>query len=198
VSYRETHYNFEVGDQRDYVRRYARTELSGRMDFSRIYGDLVSAKATRYKHEIIPEISYTNIPWLDQRNHPFFGQGEVNDAPYTSTDSISDLDTGSLFGLQFDYNDRVYDRNLVTMAVTNKLVEKKWVGDRPEYQQIAYLKLAQSYDATQSNKWVHTYTYQIGLVKKLQLMINITTLIYLKSKQCPKLLLVLLSVKFLS
>ena len=152
VSYRETHYNFEVGDQRDYVRRYARTELSGRMDFSRIYGDLVSAKATRYKHEIIPEVSYTNIPWLDQRNHPFFGQGEVNDAPYTSTDSISDLDTGSLFGLQFDYNDRVYDRNLVTMAVTNKLVEKKWVGDRPEYQQIAYLKLAQSYDATQSNK----------------------------------------------
>ncbi|WP_413561463.1 LPS-assembly protein LptD [Bdellovibrio sp. HCB209] len=152
VSYRETHYNFEVGESKNYVRRYARTELAGRMDFSRIYGDQVDAKATRYKHEIIPEISYTNIPWIDQGNHSFYGQGQVNDAPYTSTDSITDLDLASDYGLQFDYTDRVYDRNLVTLAVTNKLIRKSWLNDRPEYQQIGYLKLAQSYDGTQVNK----------------------------------------------
>ncbi|WP_255490290.1 LPS-assembly protein LptD [Bdellovibrio sp. KM01] len=152
VSYRETHYNFEVSDQKNYVRRYARTELTGRMDFSRIYGDQVDSKATRFKHEIIPEISYTNIPWIDQGTHPFYGQGKVNDAPYTSTDSISDLDLASDYGLQFDYTDRVYDRNLVTFALTNKIIRKTWLSDRPEYQQIGYLKLAQSYDGTQNNK----------------------------------------------
>ncbi|WP_413581459.1 LPS-assembly protein LptD [Bdellovibrio sp. HCB288] len=152
ISYRETHYNFEVGDERYFVRRYARTELTGRMDFSRIYGDRIDARATRLKHEIIPEVSYTNIPWIDQASHPFYGQGQTNDAPYTSTDSISDLDLGSDYGLQFDYTDRVYDRNLVTLALTNKLIRKAWVGDRPEYQQIGYLKLAQSYDGTQNNK----------------------------------------------
>ncbi|MBO9667119.1 MAG: LPS assembly protein LptD [Bdellovibrio sp.] len=152
VSYRETHYNFDVGDETNYVRRYARTELGARMDFARIYGDRVNPKATRYKHEIIPEVSYTNIPWIEQNNHPFFGTGTANDAPYTSTDSISDLDLGSDYGLQFDYNDRVYDRNLTTIALINKVIEKRWVGDRPEYQQLAYLRLAQSYDATQANK----------------------------------------------
>lgn len=152
VSYRETHYAFNISEDKNYVRRYARAELNGRMDFSRIYGDQIDAKATRYKHEIIPEISYTNIPWIDQGAHPFYGQGQVNDAPYTSTDSITDLDLASDYGLQFDYTDRVYDRNLVTFALTNKLIRKTWISDRPEYQQIGYLKLAQSYDATQANK----------------------------------------------
>ncbi|WII71130.1 LPS assembly protein LptD [Bdellovibrio sp. 22V] len=149
LSYRETHYNFNVGDEKNYVRRYLRTELAGRMNFSRVYGDLVSSKATRYKHEIIPEVSYTNIPWIEQANHPFFGPGNVDDAPYSSRDSINDGDVASDYRVQFDYNDRVYDRNLVTVGLINKVTEKRWVGDRPEYRQIGYLKLAQSYDATQ-------------------------------------------------
>lgn len=152
LGYRETHYNFNVGDDQNYVRRYLRTELSGRLNFSRIYGDIVNSKATRYKHEIVPEITYTHIPWIEQRNHPFFGTGRIDEAPYSSRDGISDADINSAFGLQFDYSDRIYDRNLVTFAVTNKITEKRWVSDRPEYRQIATLKLAQSYDATQENK----------------------------------------------
>lgn len=152
VSYRETHYGFNVGDERSAVRRYLRTTVTGRMIFSRIYGDTISPKATRYKHEIAPEVTYTHIPWLYQTDHPFFGSGNQAETPYTSRDGISDGDLWSPYGLQFDYNDRIYDRNLVTVALTNKVVEKRWIGDRPVYRQLAYIKLAQSYDATQTNK----------------------------------------------
>ncbi|UOF01924.1 LPS-assembly protein LptD [Bdellovibrio reynosensis] len=152
LSYRETHYNFNIDEDPYLVRRYLRTELSGRFNLSRIYGDTVSSKATRYKHEIAPEITYTRLPWFSQDNHPFFGTGNLVDAPYSSRDSVNDLDIGSDFGAQFDYNDRVYDRNLMTFAVVNKITEKRWISDRPEYRQIGYLKLAQSYDATQEGK----------------------------------------------
>ncbi|MNK07764.1 LPS-assembly protein LptD precursor [compost metagenome] len=149
LSYRETHYGFNVGEDRSAVRRYLRSSVTGRMIFSGIYGDKINSKATRYKHEITPEVTYTNIPWLDQTTHPFFGTGNQTEAPYTSRDSISDGDLGSAYGLQFDYYDRIYDRNLVTVAITNKVVEKRWVGDRPVYRQLASLKIAQSYDASQ-------------------------------------------------
>lgn len=149
INYRETHYNFEIDDNSYLVRRYIRTELSGRLNLSRIYGDTVESKATRYKHEILPEITYSRLPWLEQENHSFFGTGTLSEAPYSSRDSISDLDIGSDYRAQFDYNDRIYDRNLLTFSILNKVTEKRWVGDRPDYRQLGYLKLAQSYDATQ-------------------------------------------------
>jgi Organic solvent tolerance protein OstA len=152
VSYRETRYQFNLEEDSSHVRRYLRTDVGAKMTFSRIYGDMVNTKATRYKHEINPEISYTVIPWLDEASHPFFGVGELKEAPYSSRDSISDGDTGSPYGLQFDYNDRIFNRNLVTVGLVNKIVEKRWIGDRPEYKQIALLKLAQSFDASQSSK----------------------------------------------
>jgi LPS-assembly protein len=152
VSYRETRYQFNIDQDDSHVRRYLRTDIGGRMTFSRIYGDMINTKATRYKHEFNPEVAYTVIPWLDEAAHPFFGVGELKDAPYSSRDSISDGDTGSDYGLQFDYNDRIYNRNLVTFGLVNKIVEKRWVGDRPEYKQIALFRIAQSYDASQATK----------------------------------------------
>lgn len=152
LNYRETHYNFSVGDEQSYVRRYLRTSVTTRMIFSGIYGDLINPKSTRYKHEVIPEITYTNIPWIQQKDHPFFGTGALNEAPYSSRDGISDGDLTSPYGLQFDYQDRIYDRNLVTLGLTNKITEKRWVGDHPEYQQIASLKLLQSYDVSQRDR----------------------------------------------
>lgn len=150
LNYRETHYYFNEGDDQSYVRRYLRTSVTSRMTFSGIYGDQLDPKATRYKHEIIPELTYTDIPWINQKQHPFFGTGPLNEAPYSSRDGISDGDLTSPYGLQFDYTDRIYDRNLITLGLTNKITEKTWVGDRPVYQQIASLKLLQSYDVSQS------------------------------------------------
>lgn len=150
ISYRETHYTFSVGDDMSNTRRYIRTELNNRMTFSSIHGDLRDPKSDRYKHEIIPEVTYTSIPWLNHPAHPFFGTGK--ESPSSPRDNISDGDLGNPFGLQFDYNDRIYDRNLVTFAVTNKLVQKSWANNRPEYRQIASLKIAQSYDAYQERQ----------------------------------------------
>lgn len=146
LAYRETHYSFNIPDQPYLARRHLRTELTTRSKISRVFGDALSSKATRYKHEVIPEVTYTRLPWLSQDQHPFFGTGDMANAPFSSRDNVSDLDISSDYGLQFDYTDRVYDRNLVTFAVTNKLTEKRWVMDRPEYRQIGYLKLAQSYN----------------------------------------------------
>lgn len=150
ISYRETHYTFAVGDEPNNVRRYFRTELASRLNFGRVFEPgSKDPKATRYKHEIQPEVTYTAIPWLDHKAHPFFGK--TAEAPFSTHDKISDLDIGSDFGLQFDYNDRVYDRNLVTFAVVNRLVEKRYVNDQPTYRQTGYLKLAQSFDAYQDS-----------------------------------------------
>jgi LPS-assembly protein len=149
ISYRETDYQFNVDQDPYNTRRYIRAELDNRMIFSAVYGDTDDPKATRYKHEIIPEITYTKIPWLEHRAHPFFGSGE-SESPSSSSTNLSDGDLSSPYGIQFDYNDRVYDRDLVTFALTNKLVEKRWVNDRPEYRQIAAFTLAQSYDAYQA------------------------------------------------
>lgn len=152
INYRETHYNFQITENPNLVRRYVRAELSGRLNLSRIYGDTINPKSTRYKHEILPEITYSRLPWLMQDDHSFFGTGSLSEAPYSSRDSITDLDIGSDFKAQFDYNDRIYDRNLLTLSVLNKVTEKRWIGDRPDYRQLGYLKLAQSYDATQESR----------------------------------------------
>ncbi len=172
LNYRETHYNFNVGDEQSYVRRYLRTSVTTRMIFNGIYGDLINPKSTRYKHEVIPELTYTNIPWIQQKDHPFFGTGALNDAPYSSRDGISDGDLTSPYSLQFDYQDRIYDRNLVTMALTNKLTEKMWVGDHPEYQQIASLKLLQSYDVSQKDRTNSTREPWSDLMAILDVRLN--------------------------
>ncbi|MGZ3769035.1 MAG: LPS-assembly protein LptD [Bdellovibrio sp.] len=152
LSYRETQYNFNIDGESYLVRRYLRTEITSRSNLSAIYGDTTDPKASLYKHEILPEITYTNLPWFSQGNHPFFGKGSLSEAPYSSRDSINDLDIAGDYSAQFDYNDRVYDRNLMTFAVTNKVTEKRWIRGVSEYRQIGYLKLAQSYDTTQVHK----------------------------------------------
>lgn len=151
LSFRETHYNFQIDDKPLSIRRYMRTELGAKTNFSGIFGDVQNSLSTRFKHEVIPELTYTSIPWIDHRAHPFFGFGDQNEAQYFTTNTISDADLGSDYGLQFDYNDRIVDRNLLTFSVTNKLIQKKWQGDSPIYRQIGFLKLSQSYDAYQNS-----------------------------------------------
>lgn len=151
VSYRETQYQFPVGDVRQNVRRYLRAEVSSRMRFHRIFGDLDDARSTRYKHEIRPEITYTTLPWIDHRSHPFFGFSPQTEAPTFESMALSDDDIPAS-GLQFDYLDRIYDRNLVTMSVVNTITKKSWVQGVPVYKQLALIKLSQSYDAWKDSR----------------------------------------------
>lgn len=144
LSYRETTYQFNIDENSQNTRRFIRTEISNKMLFSRIFGDVSNVQSTRYKHEIQPELTLTAIPWLIHPPYAFFGfQQEV---PAFSQENVSDSDLNSPYGLQFDFTDRVYDRKLVTLALTNKITQKRWRAGAPEYRQIFFWKLAQSYD----------------------------------------------------
>ncbi len=146
ISYRETDYTFPVGTESHNSRRYLRTSISARSTFSRIYGDFNSLQSERVKHEIQPEISFTNIPWLDHPHHTFFGDSSSEESPFAVTDAVSDKDLNGPASLQFDYNDRLYDRKLLTVGVSNKLTRKSWENGTPIYLQFLSWKLAQAYD----------------------------------------------------
>jgi LPS-assembly protein len=151
ISYRETHYEFNTADNSENIRRYARIFMSAKTTMSRVYAANDTPKADKYKHEIQPEIVATAIPWLNHTAHPFFGTGSEADGTYYSTDTLTDADVASPYGIQFDYNDRIYDRGLVTFVLNNKLVQKTWVGEIPTYLQVVSFKVFQSYDTYQAN-----------------------------------------------
>lgn len=152
LSYTETHYQFDAGEERTNIRRYLRTEVAARATMSRVYGNLSDPLSNRILHEIQPEIKYTRIPWIEQKNHPFFGFNTDPDNPFSSREPVSDGDLAGNTGLQFDYNDRIYDSHLVTLGFVNRWVEKYWKANTPVYSQIALLKVSQSYDIYQESK----------------------------------------------
>lgn len=151
VSYRETHYSFNTTDNPTNIRRYARLFMSAKTSVNRVFSMDETPKTEKYKHEIQPEIIATTIPWLNHSAHPFFGDGPEVDGTYYQSDTVNDANISSPYGIQFDYNDRIYDRGLVTFVLNNKLVQKRWSGDTPTYRQIVNFKILQSYDTYQAN-----------------------------------------------
>ncbi len=156
LSYRETQYQFPI--DRVYTsdgptslpgvtRRYVRGDISFRTTGSSVFGNKDEVTATRYKHEIQPEIAYTNIPWLSLPEHPFFGGANSSEVPFFRRNTVSDADIDSPYGLQFDGRDRIYNRNLVTFILNNKLTRKRWTAGEPIYKQILLFRASQSYDA---------------------------------------------------
>jgi LPS-assembly protein len=108
---------------------------------------------TVYRHEIVPEVSAASVPYIQQpANHPFFAQGAqlpifLEEEPISNTNFTND--PGSI---QFDYNDRITRRNMVSTVLTNKLVRKRWLNGTPEYKQIASFRLGQSYDIDEARR----------------------------------------------
>lgn len=165
VTYRETLYDFNLsapvnqvlgpGDTADNysnfaARRYVQTDLVAKTRFGRVFQmaneDVGSdSVTTRLKHEFEPEVSYSRIPWIRRPNHGFFG--DFQNQPYSQTNEpISDDDVFGRNRLQFDYNDRVFDKNLINFQLTNRLTRKRWISGVPEYKTIALLRLSQAYD----------------------------------------------------
>ena len=152
ISYRETQYNFAVGENSNNYRRLIRTEISAKSTATALFGDVDHLQGTIYKHEIQPEVIATNVPWIDHPSHPFFGFSPQTESPFFSRDNVGDADLNGDYGLQFDYNDRLYDRNLVTFVVNNKWTQKKWLGGLPDYKQLASFKVSRTYDAYQESE----------------------------------------------
>ena len=150
VTYRYTGYNFGIGDDPSVSRSYLKTELSARSRFFNIYGS-DSDFESRYKHEIIPEVTLSNVPYFNQPDHPFFGTSS-DLANFRSNQPISDTDFYGDSGLQFDYYDRILDRKIMRLGITNTITEKNWIAGVANYQQIGLLRVSQSYDFIEARK----------------------------------------------
>jgi LPS-assembly protein len=151
---RDTYYNFNIGEKANINRKYIRAEISAKNIASQVY-EISPAhidKKDLVKHEIQSEVKYTTIPWINQPDHPFFGRAKVSEVGFAGQQFVSDSDLDLNTGLQFDYEDRLYDRKLVTFSIANLLTSKIWNERNPEYFQFLNWKLSQSFDAFQDEK----------------------------------------------
>ena len=144
ISYNESSYFFPVGETRSASRRYLQFEVNTRTKFFNIYDSDYAASGEKYKNEIIPEIKYSNIPWIQQDESAFFGAANVAEAPYSTRNIIADTDLNNSGGILYDYDDRVYDRHVLSFSLLDRLVRKKRKDNT--YKTVLNFRLTQSYD----------------------------------------------------
>lgn len=153
VLFRNTQYRFYPtsnaeanGFSDSAARSYVQTELAIRSEFSRVWGNMDDPKSIRWKHSIEPEFGYSQIPWARKPNHPFFG--EFEGLQYSRQfETVSDADVGNRnTGIQFDYEDRTYEKHVINFGVSQRLTRKYWLNDNPEYRTAVLFKIGQSYD----------------------------------------------------
>ncbi|MBC7456923.1 MAG: LPS assembly protein LptD, partial [Bdellovibrionaceae bacterium] len=144
ISYNESHYVFPVGDNRYSTKRFLEFDLLSRSKLFNVYqGD-----DSKYKHEFIPDISYRWIPWMQENPNQFFGMTDDGDIPVVSKNIISDTDLNNENKVQFDYQDRIYDRNLITLTLLNRVIKKN--DATAAYTNIFDIQIKQSYDLYQA------------------------------------------------
>lgn len=148
ISYNQAQYLFPIGENRLSGRRYVQLDLESRTKFYKVLEQDYTASKFKYKHEVIPEVHYKWIPWIDHDRHPFFGNMTSDLVPYSSRNVISDVDINTPGGLQYDYADRFPDRHLITISLLNRLVRKKLADN--SYKTLVDFRLTQSYDLYQS------------------------------------------------
>ncbi len=155
LMFREMQYQFEIdqdtstqGFAPSAAQRYIQTDLTARTEMSYVFGN-ENEFANKYKHSLIPEVGYSHIPWIRRPDHPFFG--DYRGQPFLRRDEpISDQDVNGINRLQFDYEDRIFDRELITLALTNRIVRKDFVGGDPYYHNLIFFQLSQNYDLNES------------------------------------------------
>jgi LPS-assembly protein len=155
VTYNETQYRFNATPDvatcpdntdcgQNAVRRYLQTDLAVRTKTSLVFGK-EDGLSNRYKHEFIPEVIYSTIPWIERPDHVFFGDFE--DQPYSRRqEQVTNDDFFGTSKLQFDYKDRLFDKRLATLVLTNNVIRKKNTGDVASYNKLVTFRLKQSYD----------------------------------------------------
>ncbi|RME14506.1 MAG: LPS-assembly protein LptD [Bdellovibrio sp.] len=161
LTYNETHYRFDPSapSYPDYsqaaIRRYLQLDVVSRTVFSRIFEPRKKRGVVySYKHEIIPEVSYSVRPFIQRPNHVFFG--DYDNQPYSRhLEPISDKDFRSQDNdgngrlddvIQFDYKDRLFNKNQVEFALSNQVIRKKQIGSQRWYKKIFLYRISQSYD----------------------------------------------------
>ncbi len=148
LSYNEAHYMFDIEQDRSTERRYIQLDLNTRTKFYKIYDESQSTSGLKYKNEVIPEIQYSWVPWMQDARHPFFGNTTNSDAAYSAQTNLSDNSLNTPGGVLFDYQDRVYDRHIIKFSLLDRLVRKK-IKDNA-YKTLMSFRLTQAYDLYQS------------------------------------------------
>lgn len=148
LTYNETQYYFPVGDKSSDSKRYFQFNLNTRTKYQRVFESDSSESGKKYKNEIIPELQYSWVPWVNHTSHPFFGSQSGTEAPYSAQNIISNADANRAGGVLFDYDDRIYDRHIVSFSLLDRFVRKKLVDN--SYKTLMIFRLTQSYDLYQS------------------------------------------------
>ena len=120
---------------------------------SRVAGSPITAPVVApkhpdvYRHEVEPEIVLEGMQVTHESSDNAF-LGAVSQTPaFLDLQPVSDSDFRSLRGIQFDYEDRIVNRNTVSTFLSNRIVRKSWLADgAPIYRQVVSLRLGQSYD----------------------------------------------------
>ncbi len=151
--YRETQYQFPIEEGIDATenfapsaaRRYIENSYVLRTRFSSILKPSEDPKATRYRHEIEPSLTYSTIPWARRTRHGFFG--DLDGLEFSKTfNPISDEDVFGRNKLQFDNNDRLFNQRILNLGLVNRWTRKIWQNGAPVYQNIITFRINQSYD----------------------------------------------------
>ena len=165
LTYRETQYRFTPPSSAQFpsasgtegfsptaARRYLEGQIFIKTEFSRVFGtDDPNPEATRWKHSIEPEIGYSRIPWERRPDHPFFGRFD-NQRYNRQYDSISDSDIiNGNTGLQFDYEDRTYNKQVIDFSLNNRLMKKTFINGMADYRRAVQFNIGQSYDLNEAH-----------------------------------------------
>ncbi len=160
VSYQEMQYKFDakppsaVDGYSDHAeRRFVETDISFKTKYNAIYG-VDDGKSNRYKHEIEPEVIYSKIPWVKKPSNQFFGDFQ-NQPFWRKHEAASNTDFTSPSGLQFDYDDRYFDKDLATFVLSNYITRKHYHATpegtlEPDYFKFITFRVTQSYDINEA------------------------------------------------
>jgi LPS-assembly protein len=171
VTYRETQYRFDPPCLNDNVncvpafgqtaaRRYVENDIWVKTEFSRVYGSTdPSPGVDRWKHTIEPQVGFSYIPWLRRPDHPFFGD-DVAQQYSRQYEPLSDTDLGNPHtGVQFDYDDRTYNKRVINYSLRYRLSRKSWKNGLPTYKTLGLFELNQSYDFTEAHRPSHAHPW---------------------------------------
>lgn len=105
---------------------------------------------TKYKHIFEPQVSFHDTLWFKASRHTFFGDFSAlpfsqRFVPVSNTDFFSQRK-----GIQFDYEDRIYDHKFLKFFLTNKIIKKAIKNGSIQYKTLILIQTEQSYDLSEN------------------------------------------------
>ena len=138
-------------------RFYGEFGLSTKSNVSKVFK---WSEETKIKHSIIPQINLRYIPEIHQTNHNFFGTPDSL-MYFREVEPLDDTDAdwrNNGRGIQFDNNDRVIGKQIVTFGLINKIISRDTSSDKSynslasPYSRNFFFNVWQAYDINEARK----------------------------------------------